>query len=302
MTAHEWLTKYLSISGSVRRGKAWQCPAHEDGSPSLSITETADGRVLMHCFGGCTVEEVLWALGLGLDVLFTARVSPPERVLSRQIRPPRYASVSVDRTSTRHRRNQKRYISIEHHVYIPDRVRLERCRYSQTDKTCRWEIRDGTLWRYAKGLLLSRLPLYREDAVRMAKAAGEVVVLCESESSVDAFMSAGIYATTWAGGSSNPPVMKLQKGLAGAVVVWIPDNDPAGMRCSAVIQDALSAVCSLHMIIPEVGEDARNLLARVGPPAMRDLIIPLGQQFGNLVDDLDDRDDLSHPSPLAFSK
>lgn len=46
------------------------CPAHEDRSPSLSIRETDDGRVLLYCFGGCETVDVLTALGLGLSDLF----------------------------------------------------------------------------------------------------------------------------------------------------------------------------------------------------------------------------------------
>ncbi len=37
------------------------CPAHDDKSPSLSITE-ADDKILVHCFSGCTQDEVLDAL------------------------------------------------------------------------------------------------------------------------------------------------------------------------------------------------------------------------------------------------
>jgi hypothetical protein len=47
-----------------------RCPAHDDRSPSLSIRETDDGRVLLHDFAGCSVEDVLTALGLGLSDLF----------------------------------------------------------------------------------------------------------------------------------------------------------------------------------------------------------------------------------------
>jgi DNA primase len=39
------------------RNGSWTacCPAHNDGSPSLAIREGEDGRVLLHCFGGCSV-------------------------------------------------------------------------------------------------------------------------------------------------------------------------------------------------------------------------------------------------------
>jgi len=47
-----------------------RCPAHEDKSPSLSIRETDDGRVLIHDFGGCAVDDVLAALDLRFSDLF----------------------------------------------------------------------------------------------------------------------------------------------------------------------------------------------------------------------------------------
>jgi hypothetical protein len=47
-----------------------KCPAHPDRSPSLSIRELDDGRVLLHDFGGCDVADVLGALGLGMHDLF----------------------------------------------------------------------------------------------------------------------------------------------------------------------------------------------------------------------------------------
>lgn len=58
------------------------CRAHDDKSPSLTIRETGDGRVLVHCFGGCSVEEVLAAVGLTFADLFPPREthhSKPER-------------------------------------------------------------------------------------------------------------------------------------------------------------------------------------------------------------------------------
>jgi len=54
-----------------------RCPAHEDRSPSLSIRDTDDGRTLLHCFAGCSVEQVVAALGLKLEDLFPPR--PPRQ-------------------------------------------------------------------------------------------------------------------------------------------------------------------------------------------------------------------------------
>lgn len=49
------------------------CPSHGDKTPSLSIRELDDGRVLVHCFAQCSVEEVLGAVGLAFDALYPPR-------------------------------------------------------------------------------------------------------------------------------------------------------------------------------------------------------------------------------------
>lgn len=46
------------------------CPAHGDRSPSLSIRETADGTLLVHCFAGCPAADIVAAVGLELRDLF----------------------------------------------------------------------------------------------------------------------------------------------------------------------------------------------------------------------------------------
>ena len=47
-----------------------RCPAHPDKSPSLSIRLRDDGRVLVHCFSGCEVQEVLNSVGMTFEDLF----------------------------------------------------------------------------------------------------------------------------------------------------------------------------------------------------------------------------------------
>jgi hypothetical protein len=49
-----------------------QCPAHEDGSASLSLRRVS-GTVLVHCFAGCWTRDVLAVLGWTLADLFDER-------------------------------------------------------------------------------------------------------------------------------------------------------------------------------------------------------------------------------------
>lgn len=65
-----------ALAGVRRTGPGrWSaiCPAHADRRPSLSIRELDDSRVLLHCFGGCGVDEVVRALGLELADLYPPR-------------------------------------------------------------------------------------------------------------------------------------------------------------------------------------------------------------------------------------
>ena len=47
-----------------------QCPAHDDNDPSLSVSESDDGKVLLYCQAGCDTGLVLDALGLDWPDLF----------------------------------------------------------------------------------------------------------------------------------------------------------------------------------------------------------------------------------------
>ena len=78
-----------SLKGVRKAGAGWQavCPAHPDKSPSLTIREGDDGRVLLHCFTGCATADVVAAMGLTMADLFapssTPRKPPPAPGVSR---------------------------------------------------------------------------------------------------------------------------------------------------------------------------------------------------------------------------
>lgn len=69
------------LHGVRQRGGPGQwsarCPAHDDSSPSLSIRQRDDGALLLHCFGGCSVEAIVGSVGLQLADLFPPRPCAP---------------------------------------------------------------------------------------------------------------------------------------------------------------------------------------------------------------------------------
>ncbi len=74
LTGSACLEKVLARLDKVKADGAgkWKacCPAHDDKEPSLGIREGSDGKVLLHCFAGCTATDIAAAIGLELRDLF----------------------------------------------------------------------------------------------------------------------------------------------------------------------------------------------------------------------------------------
>jgi len=91
MTADELISR-LSFAKKTKEN-AWmaRCPSHDDKSPSLSIKDCGDGRILMRCFAGCETESVLAALGLTF-----ADISPPNRLRDAEpLGPTKWSALTV---------------------------------------------------------------------------------------------------------------------------------------------------------------------------------------------------------------
>jgi DNA primase len=74
ITAYSRLLDKLETTGKTVRVNGnntaqAQCPAHDDRTPSLTITATA-GSLLLHCHAGCDTDDVLSALGFTMADLF----------------------------------------------------------------------------------------------------------------------------------------------------------------------------------------------------------------------------------------
>ena len=81
MDANQLLTR---LDGVRKTGDGcWiaKCSAHDDKSPSLAIREV-DDRLLLHCFAGCSVYDIISAVGLNLSDLFPES-KEPHKPLSR---------------------------------------------------------------------------------------------------------------------------------------------------------------------------------------------------------------------------
>lgn len=93
LTGSACLEKVLSRLDKVKPAgvSKWKacCPAHDDKTPSLAISETSDGTVLLRCWVGCNAKDIVTAIGLELRDLF-----PGEK---RERRGPSRAAVEHER-------------------------------------------------------------------------------------------------------------------------------------------------------------------------------------------------------------
>ncbi|KGK23874.1 virulence-associated protein E [Pseudomonas plecoglossicida] len=74
------LDKVLNRLDKVKSAGAnkWKacCPAHDDKHPTLAISETSQGVVLLKCWAGCSTKEIVSAIGLELRDLFPGDKQP----------------------------------------------------------------------------------------------------------------------------------------------------------------------------------------------------------------------------------
>jgi 5S rRNA maturation endonuclease (ribonuclease M5) len=197
MTFQDFIT-LLEAKGLKPRQLAngqWQahCPAHNDAEPSLSVTESY-GRILLHCFAGCSVDTICIALGITLKDLRTDQDF--ERRITFEVRDPNGALVALHE-------------------------RIER----DGKKTFVWKHPDG---RKAQGdLKVADLPLYGVHRLQSA----EFVVIVEGEKCAEALWSVGIPAVATYGATCDPANEPLEQVIERAQTIYLwADNDNAGRK------------------------------------------------------------------------
>ena len=239
------------LEGVERNGSGWMaiCPAHHDQHPSLKIDEGDDGRVLVHCHAGCSVDDIVRAMGLSVSDLFVDEDSPsqPRVVVGKNGAAGPSAMIERALVEEMHRALtpaqrayliQERMLSAE----VIDRYCLgvaagqgqDRVTIPIQDATGaihdvrRWlppERRhpgDSKILHWAKGLGGARL-------FPIDQLAHERVVLCAGELDALAAISHGAPAITATCGEGHWPD-HLSESFRGREVVILLDADTTGMK------------------------------------------------------------------------
>jgi 5S rRNA maturation endonuclease (ribonuclease M5) len=214
----------LEARGCRGRGSSWTCPAHDDRRASLSVREGADGRALLKCHAGCSLEEVVAALGLQERDLFA---NDGERDDRREIATYDY----VDEEGT---------LLFQVVRYWPKSFRQRRP-----------DGRGGWIW----NLDGTTRVLYRLPQVLEAVRSGERVYVVEGERDVHALEELGLVAATNPGGAGKWRD-EYSRYLAGADVTIIADRDDAGRRHALQVARSLEGVAArVQVLEPTKGKD-----------------------------------------------
>ncbi len=229
-------------------GTGWQCrcPAHDDRTPSLSVSAGDDGRALVHCHAGCAAESVVAAVGLSLRDLMPApdpRGAAPRRRSER--RPAEPAPPTLGRAAA------KSPDALVAELERRQGAACARWTYHSADgapvgMVLRWDTatRDGKpakvvlpvslvdgAWRN-KAMPAPR-PLYRLPDI-LALPPGAWVYVCEGEKAAEAARAISLVATTSTGGSKAAARTDWSP-VRGKVVVVLPDNDGPGEAYAAEV-------------------------------------------------------------------
>lgn len=286
-----WETITSALEHAVGPGRpsgAWTkycCPAHEgDGryhKPSLGVKyDSAGQRTVVRCFAGCDNEQVLDVLGLQVRDMFDRRIERQQMGRGRRANRPRPQRVSTADQAlaaaglplTQPKRpDLGRQVSpwrkVATYEYVGadgsvagEVIRREADFEAGRDKDFRqshWDPRSGRMEAGGFAPIPYRLPQVLETI-----ASGGVVYIVEGEKDVHAAESAGLCATTNAGGASSWSG-EHAKWLTGAgTVVIVADHDTAGYRRAERVSATLSGLVGrVRVVQAATGKDLTDHLA-----------------------------------------
>lgn len=200
--------EFLSLLNKVRQTAPNQyvacCPAHEDKKPSLSI-KFDSGKILLHCFTGCPLEDILNSLNITKsDLCYDTGI----------------VKSAIKNTTT-----YKYYNADGTLVY-------EKIRYDKSDGSKSFCFRQTNGTKSLNGI---QKVLYNLPAVIGA----DTVYLVEGEKCAEAVIKQGYTATTLCTGANSKWDDTYNQYLENKNVIILPDNDKAGLKYAKMLKEHL---------------------------------------------------------------
>lgn len=212
------LQTFLSHFSSVKETGNGQykaiCPAHEDHNPSLSIGLSKDGgRVLLHCFAGCSENDIIKEAGLAMNDLIMKQ---------------------KDSSQVEVRKQTYKYVDAEG-TLLYRRIRTD---YADGSKSFYFEQPNGV--KTVKGV--QRVPYNLPNVLK-----AQTIFFVEGEKCADAVNRAGRTATTLDSGSNSHWLSEYNSYFDGKTVIIIPDNDEPGEKYARRIASNIPGAKIMHL-------------------------------------------------------
>jgi hypothetical protein len=294
MTLGEFVQSHFSDARPSGNGFKCRCPAHADRNPSLSIYQRPGDRVRLKCFAGCAEEEIIRALGVRKQNLFTDHQQTS--VAGRAHQPSRVFATAEEAAKA-------------HGLGEPHRG-WAYCDATgkEVGRTLRWdrpggkEIRPLSVRPDGWSLCAPPAPRHLFNLPALIASETAVAYVVEGEKKVDALTSLGFLATTSMGGASAPHKSDWSV-LADRSVVILPDNDEPGRKYAEAVTRLLHLAGATVRIVelpglPE-GGDVADLFDQCASDQERKA---LRERIENLTSAAEEVTMSSHaaPSPLTF--
>ena len=244
--------KEVTSSGA---GYTALCPAHDDQSPSLSVSQGNEDRILIKCHTGCSVGHIVEAMKLKMSDLFTngrPNTSPSRKTVpANPIKEEEVAKLHAD-LPDKAREYLWRERMISHDVVnryelgIEEQNGVRRITIPIKDES--GNVRDIRRW-LAPEKRNDKMPKILHwkkgyGAPRpfpMDQLEHNELVMVEGELDALASISHGIPAMTLTAGADTPPDQKTAGRFAGKTVTVLMDQDEAGRKGSWKRAEALVA-------------------------------------------------------------
>ena len=229
------------LDGVRQNGNNWsaRCPCrNDDRSPSLSVGQGDDGRVLVTCHRGipCDVGTICESVGLKVSDLMPAKMEKKRQKLT----------------------------LVENYDYRDalGNLLFQKQRFIDEDgrKTFRQRRLDGDTGEWITNLDGVDKVLYNLPMICASRDNGETLWVVEGEKDANTLIELGIPATTMPGGAGKWLDIHTET-LAGAKVIVVADNDDPGKKhATDVAQKLRDAGCEVSVKIAQKVKDVTDLL------------------------------------------
>jgi len=200
------------------------CPAHSDKKFSLHLT-LADSKILMKCHAGCTIEQIVDALGIDMTDLFIDNLLESK---------------------------QKIVATYDYEDEV-GKLLYQVVRYEPKDfRQRRPDGKGNWIWNLnGARRVLYHLPTLKEVTT-------DTVYFVEGEKDADALCERGLIATTSAQGA-NGWKPEYAEFLTGLRVTIIPDKDIAGCNYALDVIHSLQGIASEIKVLILPGDDINDV-------------------------------------------